>query len=183
MGLIQYELIIHKGKPFIKIQFSKNESWNACIKKVPGAAWSATLKSRHIPDTRENREKCGLTPSYTEIKAKKISLHESNISMGEKLKAVHQKIKLKGYSSSTNKNYCIHLREYFQVISRKYEINSVTQRIIEQYLLWRLEQKQCSESDLNNHINAIKFYYEQLLNNVCYVRHHSSIFCVIKKKL
>jgi site-specific recombinase XerD len=164
MSLIQYTLIEHKGKARIKIQFPKNESWNARIKKVPGAAWSATLKCWHIPDTHENREKCGLQPSYTAVTAENISLHESNISIEEKLQAVHQKIKLKGYSSSTNKNYCIHLREYFSVISRKYEINRVTQAIIEQYLLWRLQQKQCSESDLNNHINAIKFYYEQVLN-------------------
>jgi site-specific recombinase XerD len=58
----------------------------------------------------------------------------------------------------------LHLREYFSIISKKYVIDEVTQHIIEHYLLWRLERKNCSESDMNSHINAIKFYYEQVLN-------------------
>lgn len=42
-------------------------------------------------------------------------------------------------------------------------IDEVSKPIIEEYLLWRLVQKDCSESDMNSHINAIKFYYEQVL--------------------
>ncbi len=81
----------------------------------------------------------------------------------QKLVAVYNKIQLKAYSRNTCKNYLLHLRKYFQTIIKRYEIDKITPAIIEKYLLWRLSAKQPSESDINSHINAIKFYYEQVL--------------------
>lgn len=160
---IQYKIVKHKGENKIAVRFPFNEERNKKMLQVPGAQWSKTLRCWLIPDNNDNREKCGFMPSYTKIIAEDIGGNESSISIMEKLKDVYQKIKLKGYSASTNKNYCIHLKEYFTVVSAKYLIDDITQPIIEKYLLWRLDKKNCSESDMNNHINAIKFYYEQVL--------------------
>jgi len=55
-----FELIIHRGNSRIKVSFEKNDEWNARMKKVRGARWSKTLRSWHIPDTEENRKRCGL---------------------------------------------------------------------------------------------------------------------------
>ena len=48
------------------------------------------------------------------------------------------KIKLKGYIENTSKNYLLHLREYFGIIQKKYEIDAVTPALIENYLISRL---------------------------------------------
>ncbi len=160
---IEYRLVKHRGQNKIAVRFPFNEERNKKMVQVPGAKWSKTLHSWLIPDNNINREKCGFTPTYTEVSTEDTGHAETGLSIRQKLQDVHQKIKLKGYSTSTNKNYCIHLKEYFAIVSCKYLIDDITQSTIEKYLLWRLEKKACSESDMNNHINAIKFYYEQVL--------------------
>ncbi len=81
----------------------------------------------------------------------------------EKLVASYNKLLLKGYSPNTNRNYCLHLKEYFLAVSKKYPVDEVTPDLIEKYLLWWLKMRGCGGSDMNSHINAIKFYYEQVL--------------------
>jgi len=56
-----FQLVTHKGESRIKVSFEKNDEWNTRMKKVTGAKWSRTLRSWHIPDTAQNRKKCGLT--------------------------------------------------------------------------------------------------------------------------
>lgn len=160
---VQYSLVQSGGSRKIAVQFDYDKERNERMKAVPGARWSSTLHCWLIPDTNENREKCGLPLTHLEVVVEDIGLKESGLAIEQKLRHTYQQIKLKGYSDSTNKNYCLHLREYFTRISTKYAIDAVTQPIIENYLFWRLQQKNCSESDLNSHINAIKFYYEQVL--------------------
>jgi len=154
-----FELITYKGTSRIKVTFENNDAWNKRMRQVPGARWSKTLRSWHIPDTKENREKCGLQP-----KGYPVIDNIADHSLQKRLQDVAEKIKLKGYSRSTGENYCQHLKEYFKIISLKYDPEKVSEPIIEKYLLWRLEQKRSSESDMNSHINAIKFYYEQVSN-------------------
>jgi integrase/recombinase XerD len=156
---IQYALITHDGRKRISIRFEYSAALNKRMQQVPDAQWSKTLKCWHIPDTVLNRQRCGLPPAYLKTK----NGNENAFSIDHILATVYEKIQLKGYSQNTCRNYCIHLREYFSIISGKYAIEAVEQPVIEKYLLWRMQQKQCSESDMNSHINAIKFYYEQVL--------------------
>ena len=149
-----FTLINYQNHPRIKISFDYNPEWNEKMTKVSGAKWSRTLKSWHIPDTNANRVRCGFLPTHVDV---------DNEQIREKLVGVYNKIKLKGYSENTCKNYLLHLKEFFRIIHKKYEIDSVTPAIIEKYLLWRLSTKPSSESDINSHINSIKFYYEQVL--------------------
>ncbi|HEY6977913.1 MAG TPA: phage integrase N-terminal SAM-like domain-containing protein [Chitinophagaceae bacterium] len=140
-----FEPIIYKGSPRIKVSFENNDAWNKRMKQVPGAMWSMTLRSWHIPDTKENRERCGLQPKeYSVIR------NTDDHSLQKRLQDVAEKIKLKGYSRNTGENYCQHLKEYFEIISLKYDPEKVNKPIIEKYLLWRLEKKQSSESDVRH---------------------------------
>lgn len=152
-----FTLITYDGQSRIKVSFENNANWNKRMKQVAGAKWSMTLKSWHIPATNTNRLKCGILPTFLDVPE-----IPNAVFIKERIQSVYNKIQLKGYSSNTCKNYCLHLREYFMIIDRKYPIDSVTPAIIEKYLLWRLQQKAASESDMNSHINAIKFYYEQV---------------------
>ena len=150
--------MFHQKKKRIAIYFEANESLNDRMRNVPDAEWSRSLQCWHIPDNEANRIKCHLPlENYASVdRADDQRIHDL-------LKAVQDKLRLKGYSENTGRNYCLQLREYFSVIMRKYDPELVERETIEKYLVWRLKQKKPSESDMNSHINAIKFYYEKVL--------------------
>ncbi len=156
--LIRYLPIIYKQKKRIAICFDLDEHLNKRMQTVPGALWSKTLKCWHIPDTPEHRIKCHLPPADYPATNK-----AGNHYIRQQLKSAQDKLRLKGYSESTGRNYCLHLKEYFGAITLRHHPEQVSKEIIEKYLIWRLDRKRLSESDTNIHINAIKFYYEQVL--------------------
>ena len=53
---MKIEKIIHKNEARIKVGFSYNREFIALIKQIPGALWSKTLKSWHLPYTSESYE-------------------------------------------------------------------------------------------------------------------------------
>jgi hypothetical protein len=57
--------VYHRDRHIILVQFEDNAAWNARMKKVPDARWSKSLKGWTIPDTPENRKKCGLLRTDT----------------------------------------------------------------------------------------------------------------------
>lgn len=71
---------------------------------------------------------------------------------------------LKGYSKNTVRNYISHFTIFLAVFINKKVIDDITKDEIELYLRWRQQQHTYSESYQNSHINAIKFYYEHVLN-------------------
>ena len=75
------------------------------------------------------------------------------------------KIILKGYSDHTLKNYTTHLRHYLQAISERMDPLLMSRADIESYLLERQRHHKSSVSEINSHINAIKFLYEQVLGH------------------
>ena len=151
---VSYKLLVHGNINYIGVSFAYNKEFNKRMQNVRGAKWSTTHKCWLIPDTEANRIKCEL-PSKIITAFPDVALH---------LKRVQDKLSLKAYSANTSRNYCGHLKEFFLEIKKRHTIETVTKEIIERYLLNRLGQKHSSESDMNSHINAIKFYYEQVLN-------------------
>src|SRR5581483_10651136 len=107
-----FALIAHKGEQRIQVSFEKNDEWNKRMKQVPGAKWSKTLRSWHIPDTEENRSKCGLAvnelPSHVASSAAvftKTNLLYLSANNKEQLKLYLLQLQLKAYSSSTIRTY------------------------------------------------------------------------------
>ena len=45
--------IIHKNEKRIKVEFPNSKESTQLIKEITGAKWSATMKSWHIPYTKE----------------------------------------------------------------------------------------------------------------------------------
>ena len=152
------EPIIHKGDARIALHFDYSKEANERVRRLTGVKWSNSLKVWHVADNDTYRERFKLSPK----EASHITT-TPDAAIRQKLKAVADKLKLKGYSALTGINYGNHLKEYFYTIGKKYKAEEVSKETIEKYLLWRLEKKQCSESDMNSHISAIKFYYEQVL--------------------
>ena len=155
----------YNGRTMIRLEFQFDTSIIAQIKTIRGRVWSAISKRWYVPDTRENRQRFGLSDfDQPSTVAEDIALTSSQQEVCQSLlDKVIVKIILKSYSQQTSKSYSSHLKKFLTVISKLKDPREVTQSDIEQYLLERQKCYAYSESDTNSHINAIKFLYEQVL--------------------
>lgn len=71
-------------------------------------------------------------------------------------------LKLKRYSQNTVRSYKKHFISFIRYCSGK-EANKISEEQIRQYLLYLVNEKKVSSSYQNQAINAIKFYFEQVL--------------------
>ncbi|PIE77455.1 MAG: integrase, partial [Candidatus Delongbacteria bacterium] len=69
----------------------------------------------------------------------------------------------KRYSKNTIKVYCAYFSDFYQYFSNL-NIDYVTIEDINKYILGLIKEKSISISQQNQRINAIKFYYEKVLN-------------------
>lgn len=170
---VQYSFINHNNQKRIGIVFEYNEAWNSRIQKTAGAKWSKTLHCWHIPDTDENRKKCGLNIKSALLNKNKdlssasgidtTSIVLSQISTNNKLQLQRflDQLKLKAYSSSTIKTY---RNEFIQLLQslNKYRVQDLKADDLKRYLL-RCIDKGLKENTIHSRLNALKFYYEQVL--------------------
>ena len=78
------------------------------------------------------------------------------------LAATRQRLILKAYSPSTIKTYLNEISQLLQTIG-KTSANSITVEQLKRYFAYCFEKLKLSENTLHSRINAIKFYYEQVL--------------------
>ncbi|RTL58740.1 MAG: hypothetical protein EKK37_10460 [Sphingobacteriales bacterium] len=165
---VTYHIINHRHQPRILVKFPHNQDFNKRIKKVPGVLWSQTHKAWHIPDTPENRNKCGLpadlpvtpvkqTPAVQKLKA--AQLNENN---REQLRLFTEKLVLKRYSNSTLKTYCNEFMQLLLLLGNR-NAQDLTTEQLKNYMLYCTLKLKLSENTLHSRLNALKFYYEQVL--------------------
>jgi len=162
---ITYSLTQHRGRSRILVQFAHHKTWNERIRKVPGAQWSSTLKGWHIPDTPENRKKCGLAPQTDlAVIQEKVNASSSKLSANnkEQLLLFLEKLALKKYSRSTLQTY---RNEFCQLLQKLGDVpvQDLTPEHLKRYMLYCVTQLKLSENTLHSRLNALKFYYEQVL--------------------
>jgi len=78
------------------------------------------------------------------------------------LPALEQRLKLKGYSPSTIRTYLNEVGIFIRTIKHHKADDFTTQRI-KDYLQYCLEKLNLTENTLHSRMNALKFYYEQVL--------------------
>lgn len=78
------------------------------------------------------------------------------------LPALKQELVLRGYSASTMKTYLNEVSVFLQAI-RNNDAKEFSPQRLRDYLQFCFEQLQLSENTLHSRINALKFYYEQVL--------------------
>jgi len=84
--------------------------------------------------------------------------------VGQEIKHCETLLKLKGYSPKTIKTYLCFLKRFSKYF-RNRDYSKITKSEIESYLLYLIKTKNPSNSFQNQNINAIKFYYEQVLEH------------------
>ncbi|MFZ4799183.1 MAG: tyrosine-type recombinase/integrase [Bacteroidia bacterium] len=152
------KLLKHKGESRIAVYFEKNAEWIARIKKLEGVRWSSSLKAWHLPDTEENRLRFKITIAEV-IKA---GLNEISTENKQELNRFIETIQLKGYSPATLKTYKNEFTLYLMYINDCLAKNC-TYEAVSNYLLYCINELKLSEATIHCRINAIKFYYEQVL--------------------
>ncbi len=78
------------------------------------------------------------------------------------LDKVRERLVLKAYSPSTMRTYINELSQFLQTI-KSHPAESLTESEIRRYLRYCFEKLELSENTLHSRINALKFYYEQVL--------------------
>lgn len=195
MPQIKYQLLQHKGENRIAILFEYDALLLARIKKVHGSKWSQTNKCWHIPDTEENRKKCKIASTKTQVytvqqtnmahsykplwSAKKPKPILTKVSSNNVLDSVFpnvlhptnqhalnifiQALQLKGYSPSTLKTYTNEFSTYLKTLGSHCADTITTQRV-KDYLQYCHTTLKLSEHTIHSRMNALKFYYEQVLH-------------------
>ena len=159
---INFELGIHRDKHIILIRFDKDEELIARVKKLKGIHWSRTLKAWYVPDVAEYRKRFGLAESIENEEIKRIEekIHPVN---REAFRRMVDQLKLKSYSPNTIKTY---RNEFMQLllVLKSHSVDDCDAEKIRSYMLYCTKTLQLSENSLHSRLNALKFYFEQVLH-------------------
>ncbi|WCM43174.1 site-specific integrase [Flavobacterium sp. CBA20B-1] len=156
----KYDFAVHRAKNVILISFPYSDSLKSKLKnKFPSAKWSATKKAWYLPDFPSIREQLGLHKknNYANYFQK---THPNN---HQALTLFLEQLELKAYSSNTIKAY---LNEFAHLLStiKQHNVDDLSPDQLKSYFLYCLKKEQTKERKMNGKINAIKFYFEQVLH-------------------
>ncbi|SEQ32963.1 Site-specific recombinase XerD [Hyunsoonleella jejuensis] len=155
-----FEPNVLRQKKIILIKFDFNERLkNDLRKKFPSARWSNTKKSWYLPDLPSVRTALKLEAQDRMLE--KISIiHPIN---KEAYGNLHKQLTLKKYSSNTKRMY---MSEFLHLLSLlgDFFVDDLSPKRLKDYFLYCVKVEKMSERKLNGKINAIKFYFEQVLH-------------------
>jgi integrase/recombinase XerD len=191
MKKIFLQPFLHQGKECIGLVYQYNKELNTLVKKIPGIKWSNTHKCWYIfCDTHSyaalkkflgddvlldvaalrrylsQRNIVKLSPQP--IVPAQFAMITANPLCAENLMALtafKNMLLLKAYSPATIKNYMNEFHQLLRLLGNR-SINSLGKEQVMSYLLWLLEKKGCSEMKVHTAVNAIKFYFEQVMGRV-----------------
>lgn len=151
---------IHKNKKVIWITFEYSiEKKNKLRERFPTARWSQTKRAWYLPDIPTIRKIVKLPPEQWGTKLK-TRIHPINLDAFNKY---IQCLTLKAYSENTIRMYISEFA-HLLILIQKHPVNTLTPEQIKSYFLYCVNKEKMKERKLNGKINAIKFYYEQVLH-------------------
>lgn len=162
MAAINFKVIDNHGQSRIMVKFPVNVDWDKHMKVVDGAQFSKQLKGWHIPDTAENRRKCGLPvtepPQHVSQKKKEWFVNDANNkALADMVKAMNKK----KYSDNTIRIYRMELLQLMYLLGQN-QINKLTTKQVSSYLLYCIEELGVKDHQMHLRVNAIKFYFQEV---------------------
>ncbi|HYC41329.1 MAG TPA: tyrosine-type recombinase/integrase [Chitinophagaceae bacterium] len=165
--------LFHRGRRCIGISFEKNVRFNQLLKERTGAKWSSENRCWWLPETDENlrllRELFGnnllwppgvlVSSRQKQLPAARREIHPANRHV---LPAMEEHLKLKGYSPATLRTYLNEMRQLLLLIGQV-RADDLEPPQLKRYLLYCHERLRLTENTLHSRMNALKFYYEQVL--------------------
>jgi site-specific recombinase XerD len=164
-----------EGKERLKLIFEYDKEVIALVRTIPGARWHPGEKCWHVATQAGGVEKLNRLfqgKLHFEMDGR-TEVREDGRTVGqEDFKTVRREelvpaefiktMVLKNYSPNTIRTYKSMLQE-FLVYYQKLDPAKISEEQIRDYLLYLIEKRDVSISYRNQSINAIKFYYEQIL--------------------
>ncbi|MBC7000833.1 tyrosine-type recombinase/integrase [Cytophaga sp. FL35] len=162
MNFAQYTFLpdTHRNKKVILVKFKYNKILQQQLRKrFPSAKWSQSKKSWYLPDLPAVRRELQLDQKPA------IHTHLTQISKTNQQAyvAMQEQLMLKGYSPHTVRTYLAELK-HLLVLLGTYSIDDLTPKRLKDYFLYCLKNEGLKERKMNGKINAIKFYFEQVLH-------------------
>ena len=157
----QFSIGEHHSKNVVLVHFPYNLLWkNELKEKFPSAKWSASKNCWYLPDTNSIRNEIGMTPKTEMGKTVISKIHPVNLAA---LKRMHETLLLKAYSPNTIKTYCGEFAQLLYLLHDK-PVDSLTPERLRAYFLYCTKTLNLSENIIHSRINAVKFYFEQVLH-------------------
>jgi site-specific recombinase XerD len=182
----------HRGQEVIGIYLTNDPDLNLQVRKLPAVKWCQTNKCWYLPLSQqsykqilgqltnhakldikvlkeylEKRKKVKATvcissqknDSKTIISSPAWKLSQENVSALERF---IEQLKLKAYSPSTIRTYRSEFLQLLQLLKKK-SVNDLTPDDLRRYMVYAMEKQGIKENTAHSRINAIKFYFEQVL--------------------
>jgi len=166
----------YKGQDVLLIKFPFNNGINNLIRKLPRIRWSGALKSWHLPYTdeimkeaetlfKENNYSFTITDNRKGVLVNNSILKRADLPNESLivLAAYTEMLKLKNYSDNTIKNYRDHFIPFLLYFNDKNPAELTKMQILD-YLVMLRNKENWSVTLQNQKVNAIKFFFEKLLN-------------------
>ncbi len=148
----------YKGKDVVWIEFPYDQYLITALKKHTKAVWSTTNKKWYVPDSSFYRTFFELEPKYI---GKSAIQRISEINKPAFERYITQ-LKLKGYSHNTIRTYSVEFAQLLKLL-KDYPVDKLTPERIRSYVLYCIDTLKLSDNLIHSRINAIKFYFEQVL--------------------
>ena len=149
----------HQGKRVIWIRFPYDEVLKTYLRGNTNAWWEKSVKAWRVTDNRHYRELFGM---QLRIVGKEVltKIHPVN---RPALQRFQEQIALKGYSENTLRTYSIEFAQLLYVL-KAHPVNEITDEQLRSYFLYCFHKLKLSENGMHSRINAVKFYFEQVLH-------------------
>ena len=167
MKKITIEKGLIEGKERLKLHFPYDREIIDLVRTIPGARWEPKEKCWHIATQAGPIEKLNRkfeSELLFDEEVKTVGLYDGKSGKNSDLlpEEFIKTLVLKNYSPNTIRTYRTMLQE-FLAYYRKFDPEKITDEQIREYLLYLIGQRDVSVSYQNQSINAIKFYYEQVM--------------------
>jgi len=157
----QFSIGEHRDKNVIFVHFPYHSQWLKDLKeKFPTAKWSMSKKCWYLSDVHSIRSEIGMTPKTEMGKTVISQIHPVN---HVALKRMHEVLLLKAYSPNTIRTYCIEFSQLLYLLKDK-PVDILTPERLRAYFLYCTKNLKLSENIIHSRMNAIKFYFEQVLH-------------------
>jgi integrase/recombinase XerD len=192
MTSITLNPFLHSNTENIAICFTSNNQLNGIVKKIKDVKWSHTNKCWYLPLSRENytaivnafkNKACidnkalaawlqkkqqlqAALPANVALPAAKKIVSSQVFHLCDKnmaaLQQFVQRLILKAYSPATIKTYRNEFCQLLQTIKQK-PADTLTVDELKRYMVYAMEKEGISENTAHSRLNALKFYFEQVL--------------------
>jgi len=162
----QFSTGSHHNKNVIFVRFEYNSlKLKELREKFPSAKWSASQNCWYLFDSEVIRSEIGMSQKTAPGKTVLKQIHPVNQAA---LQRMHEVLLLKAYSPNTIKTYCTEFAQLLYLLNDT-PVDTLTPERLRSYLLYCVTKLKLSENIIHSRLNAIKFYFEQVL-------HHDKLF-------